>query len=48
MTINTKISARIAALVVGGVEISKAFDMVLGAGAYAKMAAEIYDSLKGK
>lgn len=40
------ISARIMALVASGNDIAVAVDTVLGAGTYAKMAGELYDSLR--
>ena len=40
------INARILALVADGESIERAFDHVLGAGAFAKMASEIYDGLR--
>ena len=46
MNMNTKISARILILVQSGMTLPQAFDAVLGAGAYAKMAGEIYDALR--
>jgi len=46
MNMNTKISARILILVQSGMTLPQAFDAVLGAGAYAKMAGEVYDALR--
>lgn len=41
-----KISARILVLVQSGMTLPQAFDAVLGAGAYAKFAGELYDALR--
>jgi len=46
MTTNSKISARILALVAAGEPLEDAVDHVLGAGAFAKMASELYDGLR--
>ena len=46
--LSAQISARILALVATGHTIRAAFDAVLGAGAYSKMAGEIYDALRAK
>ena len=43
---NAKISGRILVLVQAGFTLPEAFDEVLGAGAYLKMAGEIYDALR--
>ena len=46
MTITKKISLRILSLVDAGYSLPEAFDAVLGAGAYEKMAGELYDALR--
>lgn len=46
MTITAKISARILVLVQSGKALPEAFDAVLGAGSYAKLASDLYDGLK--
>jgi len=43
---NTVISARILSLVASGLTLQAAYDAVMGEGAYAKMAGEIYDALR--
>ncbi len=48
MTKQQIISARIIALVKSGMDIQKAFDSVIGEGAYKKLAHEVYDSLRAK
>lgn len=45
MNMTTKISARILALVQSGMTLPLAFDAVLGAGAYAKLADDLHDAL---
>ena len=40
------ISAKILAAMASGMELTAAFDSVLGVGAYAKMAGELYDALR--
>jgi hypothetical protein len=45
MTITTKISARILILVQSGKSLPEAFDAVLGAGAYLKLASDMHDAL---
>ena len=45
---NAAISAQIMALVEAGTSLQQAFDAVLGEGAYAKMAGELYDALRAK
>lgn len=45
MTITTKISSRIAFLVKSGMSVPEAFDAVLGAGAYVKLASDLHDAL---
>lgn len=45
---NAKISAAILANVAAGMTLPQAFDAVLGEGAYAKMAGELYDALRAK
>lgn len=47
MTKTQIISARIATLVAGGMSPREAFNAVLGAGAFEKMAGEIYDAMRG-
>jgi len=44
---NIKISARILVLVQSGMTLPAAFDAVLGAGAYARLASELHDRLAG-
>lgn len=43
---SAKISARILVLVQTGMTLPQAFDAVLGAGAYAKLAGDLYDALR--
>lgn len=43
---NQIISAKIAAHLAAGMTIQQAFDAVLGAGAYARVAREVYDALR--
>jgi hypothetical protein len=45
---NAKISARILAAVGMGATLREAFDAVLGAGAFEKMAGEVYDALRSE
>jgi hypothetical protein len=45
---NATISLRILTLVNGGMELRAAFDEVLGAGAFEKMASDLYDGLRAK
>lgn len=45
---NAKISARILAAIGNGATLREAFDAVLGAGSYEKMAGEIYDALRAE
>lgn len=45
---NAAISAKIIANVQAGMSVSEAYDAVLGAGAYVKMAGELYDALRAK
>jgi len=45
MNITTKISARILILVQSGMTLPAAFDAVLGAGSYAKLAGDLHDAL---
>jgi hypothetical protein len=40
------ISVRILALVAAGLSLPEAFDSVLGAGAYAQMAGDIYEAMR--
>jgi len=42
-----KISARILVLVQSGMPLPAAFDAVLGAGAYARLASDLHDKLVG-
>jgi hypothetical protein len=42
----TKISARILVLMQTGMTLPQAFDAVLGAGAYLKLAGDLYDALR--
>jgi len=46
MTSQQNISARILAAMTTGMSLQAAYDHVLGAGAFAKMAGELYDQLK--
>lgn len=46
MNKNNIISARIIALVAGGMTVPAAVDAVLGAGTFAKLASELYDALR--
>jgi len=48
MTTQQIISARILALKNSGMSLREAFDAVLGAGAYDKLAGEVYDALRAK
>ena len=49
MTKNQQISLKIAAaFYANGGDIEAAFDSVMGAGAYLKLAGEIYDALRAK
>ncbi len=43
---NAQISAAILAHVAAGKSLPEAYDAVFGAGAYAKMAGEMYDALR--
>jgi hypothetical protein len=43
---NIEISKAIAAHVAAGMDVAAAYDAVLGAGAYLKMAGQIYDALR--
>lgn len=43
---NAKISAMIIAKMQQGMDISEAFDAVLGEGAYMKLAGDVYDELR--
>ena len=43
---NATISARILALVDAGLPLREAFDAILGAGVYALMAGEVYETLR--
>lgn len=45
---NAAISAQIIANMQAGMPLQAAFDAVLGAGAYAKLAGELYDELRAK
>lgn len=42
------ISARILLLVAAGMDLREAFDQVLGAGTYSKLASDLYDALRAK
>lgn len=46
MTMNAKISDRILVLMASGMDVVEAFDRVLGEGAYAKLASDLYDELR--
>jgi len=45
---NAEISLRIARLVSAGASVQAAVDEVLGAGTYAKLAADLYDGLNAR
>ncbi|CAB4159815.1 hypothetical protein UFOVP726_43 [uncultured Caudovirales phage] len=45
---NAAISAKIMTNVQAGMTLREAFDAVLGQGAYAKLAGEVYDALRAK
>lgn len=45
---NASISARIMALVSGGMDLAAAYDAVLGAGAYARLAGELCAALRAR
>jgi hypothetical protein len=45
---NAHISARIRANIAAGMDLPAAFDAVLGEGAYAKLASEVYDALRAR
>jgi hypothetical protein len=45
---NAAISAQIMAHMNNGMTLSEAFDAVLGEGAYAKLASDVYDELRAK
>lgn len=45
---NAAISAKILANVQAGMTLREAFDAVLGQGAYAKLAGEVYDALQSR
>lgn len=47
-TKNAEISRRILAAVASGMDLQAAMDSVLGDGAYAQIAGEIYDSIRAK
>ncbi len=47
MTINQEISRQILVNINNGLNVSEAFDAVLGAGSYKKLAGEIHDQLQG-
>ena len=46
MNTNAIISARILAHIEAGMTVRQAFDAVLGAGAYERLAGEIYDTMR--
>lgn len=46
MTTNQVISLRILALVAGGMALKEAYNAVMGAGAYEKLASDIYEKLR--
>lgn len=48
MTKDQVITARLLAHVANGMTIDRAYDAVFGAGAYLKLAGEIYDELRAK
>lgn len=48
ITKSETITRRILTLVAAGMTLPAAFDAVLGAGAHAKMAGELYDALRGE
>lgn len=45
---NIRISAEILKLVLEGKDVRQAFDAVIGAGTYEKLASEMYDELRAK
>lgn len=45
---NAAISAKILSNIHAGMTLQQAFDAVIGNGAYAKMAGELYDELRAK
>jgi len=45
---NAKISARILALVAAGQDVRTAFDNVLGAGAFERLAGDLYDTIRAR
>lgn len=46
MTNQQEISRRILALVAAGSTVQQAFDAILGAGAYARLASDLYDQFR--
>jgi hypothetical protein len=44
---NSKISARIVAMVTTGMTLRQAVDTVLGAGTYDQIASDVYNTLRG-
>jgi hypothetical protein len=46
MTTNQKISARILEHVAAGMTLAQAIDAVLGAGAHARLAGDLYEALR--
>ena len=48
MDAQINIYARLLVLLQAGMTMPEAFDMVLGAGAYAKFAGDLYDALRGQ
>jgi len=45
---NAAVSARILAHIASGMSVREAFDAVIGAGAFEKMAGEVYDALRAE
>lgn len=45
---NAKITALLVGLMRAGVPVRDAFDLVLGAGAYERMASDLYDALRAR
>ena len=47
-TTEQKIAARFATLIASGMTVPQAFDAVLGAGTYAALASDVYDTLRAQ
>lgn len=46
MTTNQKISLQLLTKIAAGMSVREAFNVVLGAGAFEKLAGDVYDALK--